>query len=115
MRRTGCGSPIPGCRVSRSDFQTLCASATALENLGRGAPGEHARTRRKKALEALGEAARELANTPAICRRTYGHETVVTGFENGAPKAFSAIFKLWPSAAWREQFLAHVGAPSSPD
>ena len=50
----------------------------------------------------------ELANTPAICRRSYVHQTVVTAFENGALEKFSATLKGRRSPVRREQLLAQV-------
>ena len=71
---------IAGGGVSLKDFRTLCASAAVLDNLARMVPANSAHKRRKQVLEAVKAAAEELANTPAVCRRSYVHETVVTAF-----------------------------------
>ncbi len=99
--------------VSLKDFRTLCASAAVLENLARTVPAETARQRKKQVLEAIKEAAQELANTPAVCRRSYVHDTVVTAFEKGVLERFSATLKSCRSSTRREQFLAQVVATAS--
>jgi DNA topoisomerase-1 len=104
---------IAGGGVSLKDFRTLCASAAVLDNLARMVPADSARKRRKQVLEAVKAAAEELANTPAVCRRSYVHETVVTAFEKGVLESFSATLKACRSAARREQFLAQVVATAS--
>ena len=104
---------IAGGGVSLKDFRTLCASAAVLDNLARMVPADSPRKRRKQVLEAVKAAAEELANTPAVCRRSYVHETVVTAFEKGVLESFSATLKACRSAARREQFLAQVVATAS--
>lgn len=104
---------IAGVQVSLKDFRTLCASAAVLDNLARTVPAESPRKRRKQVLEAVKAAAQELANTPAVCRRSYVHETVVTAFEQGVLEEFSAVLKSCRSTARREQFLAQVVATAS--
>jgi DNA topoisomerase I len=99
--------------VSLKDFRTLCASAAVLDNLARMVPAESARKRRKQVLEAVKEAAEQLSNTPAVCRRSYVHETVVNAFEKGVLERFSATLKACRSSARREQFLAQVVATAS--
>jgi DNA topoisomerase-1 len=102
-----------GTSVSLKDFRTLCASAAVLDSLARTVPAESPRKRRKQVLEAVKAAAEELANTPAVCRRSYVHETVVTAFEKGVLESFSATLKSCRSSARREQFLAQVVATAS--
>jgi DNA topoisomerase-1 len=99
--------------VSLKDFRTLCASAAVLDSLARTVPAESPRKRRRQVLEAVKAAAEELANTPAVCRRSYVHETVVTAFEKGVLESFSATLKSCRSPARREQFLAQVVATAS--
>ena len=99
--------------VSLKDFRTLCASAAVLESLARTVPAESARQRKKQVLEAIKEAAATLANTPAVCRRSYVHDTVVTAFEKGVLERFSATLKSCRSSTRREQFLAQVVATAS--
>lgn len=104
---------IAGAAVSLKDFRTLCASAAVLDNLARMVPAESARKRRKQVLEAVKAAAEELANTPAVCRRSYVHETVVTAFEEGVLEEFAETLKSCRSRARREQFLAQVVATAA--
>ena len=104
---------LAGTSVSLKDFRTLCASAAVLDSLARTVPAESPRKRRKQVLEAVKAAAEELANTPAVCRRSYVHETVVTAFEKGVLESFSATLKSCRSSARREQFLAQVVATAS--
>ena len=99
--------------VSLKDFRTLCASAAVLENLARTVPAETARQRKRQVLDAIKEAADALANTPAVCRRSYVHDTVVTAFEKGVLERFSATLKSCRSSTRREQFLAQVVATAS--
>jgi DNA topoisomerase-1 len=101
---------LAGCNVLLKDFRTLCASAAVLDNLARTVPAESARKRRKQVLEAVRAAAEELANTPAVCRRSYVHETVLTAFEDGALESFADTLKSCRTTAKREQFLAQVVA-----
>lgn len=104
---------IAGCSISLKDFRTLCASAAVLETLARAVPAGAARNRRKQVLEAVRSAADELANTPAICRKSYVHSAVVTAFEDGVLERFAATLKSCRSTARREQFLAQVLATAA--
>jgi DNA topoisomerase-1 len=83
------------------------ASAVVLESLSRISPAASARGRKKQVLEA-GARRRptKLSNTPAICRKSYVHDTIVTAFEDGILERFAATMKGYrtqPSArrCWR--------------
>ncbi len=104
---------IAGIRISLKDFRTLMASAVVLESLARVVPASSARARRKQVLDAVRAAADELANTPAICRRSYVHDTIVTAFEDGILERFAATMKGCRSVAKREQLLAKVVAAAA--
>lgn len=104
---------IAGCNISLKDFRTLCASASVLEHLARAVPAASANGRRRQVREAVRLAAEELANTPAVCRRSYVHDAVVTAFEGGVLEDFAATLKSCRSSARREQFLAQVVATAS--
>ncbi len=54
----------------------------------------------------------ELHNSPAICRKSYVHETVVSAFENGVLERFSATLRSCRSPARKERFLAEIVAAS---
>ena len=99
---------IAGLRISLKDFRTLMASAAVLESLARVVPAESARGRKKQVLEAVRAAAEELSNTPAICRKSYVHDTIVTAFEDGILERFASTLKGCRSPARREQVLAKV-------
>jgi DNA topoisomerase-1 len=101
---------IAGVKISLKDFRTLCASAAALEALAHIAPASSERGRRRQVKEAVTAVSEELANTPAICRKSYVHQTVVTAFENGKLEKFSEALKRRRSPAHREQLLAQVVA-----
>jgi DNA topoisomerase-1 len=99
---------IAGIKISLKDFRTLMASAVVLESLSRISPAASARGRKKQVLEAVRAAADELSNTPAICRRSYVHDTIVTAFEDGILERFAATMKGQRSQAKRERLLAQV-------
>jgi DNA topoisomerase-1 len=99
---------IAGIKISLKDFRTLMASAVVLESLSRISPAASARGRRKQVLEAVRAAADELSNTPAICRKSYVHDTIVTAFEDGILERFAATMKGYRSQSKREQLLLQV-------
>jgi DNA topoisomerase-1 len=101
---------IAGIKISLKDFRTLMASAVVLESLSRISPAASARGRRKQVLEAVRAAADELSNTPAICRKSYVHDTIVTAFEDGILERFAATMKGYRSQSKREMLLAQVVA-----
>jgi len=103
---------LAGVQISLKDFRTLCACAAALHALARTLPAASARQRRKQVLEAVRAAAAELHNTPAICRKSYVHEAVVSAFENGVVESFSATFRGCRSPARKERLLAEILAAS---
>src|SRR5437868_2374536 len=99
---------IAGIKISLKDFRTLMASAVVLESLSRISPASSARGRKRQVLEAVRAAADELSNTPAICRKSYVHDTIVTAFEDGILERFAATMKGYRSQSKREQLLAEV-------
>jgi len=101
---------IAGVKISLKDFRTLSASAAALEALAHIAPASSERGRRRQVKEAVTAVSENLANTPAICRKSYVHQTVVTAFENGKLAKFSELLRRRRSPANREQLLAQVVA-----
>jgi DNA topoisomerase I len=99
---------IAGIKISLKDFRTLMASAVVLESLSRIAPAASARGRKKQVLEAVRAAADELSNTPAICRKSYVHDTIVTAFEDGILERFAATMTGYRTQSKRERLLALV-------
>jgi DNA topoisomerase-1 len=104
---------IAGIKISLKDFRTLMASAVVLESLSRISPAASARGRKKQVLKAVRAAADELSNTPAICRKSYVHDTIVTAFEDGILERFAATMKGYRSQSKREQLLAQVVATAA--
>jgi DNA topoisomerase-1 len=104
---------VAGCHILLKDFRTLCASAAVLDLLARTVPAASQSARKKQVREAVEAAAVELANTPAVCRRSYVHETVVTAFEKGVLEGFASTLKSCRSPARRERFLAQVIATAA--
>jgi DNA topoisomerase-1 len=104
---------IAGIKISLKDFRTLMASAVVLESLSRISPAASARGRKKQVLDAVRAAADELSNTPAICRKSYVHDTIVTAFEDGILERFAATMKGYRSQSKREQLLAQVVATAA--
>src|SRR6201986_725898 len=99
---------IAGIKISLKDFRTLMASAVVLESLSRVTPATSQRGRRRQVLDAIRAAADKLSNTPAICRKSYVHDTIVTAFEDGILERFAATMKGYRSQSKREQLLAQV-------
>jgi DNA topoisomerase-1 len=99
---------IAGIKISLKDFRTLMASAVVLESLSRISPAKSARGRKRQVLNAIRAAADQLSNTPAICRKSYVHDTIVTAFEDGILERFAATMKGCRSQKKREQLLAQV-------
>lgn len=104
---------IAGVKISLKDFRTLMASAAVLESLARVTPAKTERQRRKQVLGAVRDAADDLANTPAICRRSYVHDTVVTAFEDGLLERLAKTLKSCRSRTKREQVLAQIVATAT--
>jgi DNA topoisomerase I len=104
---------IAGIKISLKDFRTLMASAVVVESLSRITPATSQRGRKKQVLDAIRAAADQLSNTPAICRKSYVHDTIVTAFEDGILERFAATMKGQRSQARREQLLAQVVATAA--
>jgi DNA topoisomerase I len=104
---------IAGVDISLKDFRTLVASANVLDCLARATPAASERKRRKQVLEAVRLAAEDLANTPAICRKSYVHDTVVAAFETGALERFADTLAGCRSQGRRAQVLAQIIAMSA--
>lgn len=94
--------------VSLKDFRTLLASVSVLETLGRAEPAMSKRARRRQVLDAIRAAANDLGNTPAICGKSYVHETIVNAFEEGALEQFSDILRRARSSSRSEKVLVRV-------
>jgi len=64
-----------------------------MEVLAAVEPARSARGRRKQIVAAIRTAAARLENTPAICRKSYVHPTVITAFETGSLREFAEQLK----------------------
>jgi DNA topoisomerase I len=106
---------IAGVEISLKDFRTLLASVSVLEALARVAPATSKRARRRQVLDAIRAAADELGNTPAICGKSYVHETVVNAFEEGALEQFAETLRGCRSTSRSEKVLAQVTAQIAAD
>jgi DNA topoisomerase-1 len=104
---------IAGGRISLKDFRTLLASVTVLDALARETPATSKRGRRRQILEAIRLAADDLANTPAICAKSYVHETVINAFEEGTLEAFAETLRNCRTQAGREKVLSEVMAAAA--
>jgi DNA topoisomerase-1 len=74
---------IASYRVSLKDFRTMIACARALDNLAALEPKASDSGRRRQLKAAFCAVSEQLANTPAICRKSYVHGVVIDAFENG--------------------------------
>ncbi|MFZ1170824.1 MAG: DNA topoisomerase IB [Bradyrhizobium sp.] len=99
---------IAGIKISLKDFRTLMASAVVLESLSRVSPATSERGRKRQVGDAIRAAADQLSNTPAICRKSYVHDTIVTAFEDGILERFAATMTGYRTQKKREQLLAQV-------
>jgi DNA topoisomerase-1 len=100
-----------GVKISLKDIRTLTASAAVLETLAKIEPAKSQSKRKRQMLDAVRAAAEELNNTPAVCRRSYVHDTVFAAFENGRLKR-AAKTNLVRSIAGRERLLAQIVGPA---
>lgn len=80
---------IASADISLKDFRTLIACARALETLVKIEPKPSDAGRRRQLKECFCAVSEELANTPAICRKSYVHAVVVQSFENGSLQAMA--------------------------
>ena len=99
-----CG--VASCKVSLKDFRTLRASMQVAKALARTERAESQRTRKRQMKEAIQAAADDLANTVAICRKSYVHEAVIDAFENGTLNGHGKSSNGKPAPA--QQILADV-------
>jgi DNA topoisomerase I len=106
---------VAGVEISLKDFRTLLASVSVLDALARAEPATSKQARRRQILDAICEAAAELGNTPAICRKSYVHQAVVNAFEDGVLERFAETLRASRSTASRAKVLAKVAAQIEAD
>jgi DNA topoisomerase-1 len=78
-----------------------------LDRLARTAPAQSERQRKRQVLDAIRAAADDLANTPAVGRKSYVHVTVLDAFETGALEKYAAALKA-RGPARPERLMARV-------
>jgi DNA topoisomerase-1 len=74
---------VASCKLSLKDFRTLRASMHVAKTLARTERVASERGRKRQVKQAIQLAADDLANTVAICRKSYVHEAVIESFEKG--------------------------------
>jgi DNA topoisomerase I len=94
-------------KVTLKDFRTLTACGCALSELSVLDPKHTESGRRKQILGTLRSVANELANTPAVCRKSYVHAAIIKAFEAG-DLANMASQKLAHSTTARERVLGQM-------
>jgi DNA topoisomerase-1 len=94
---------IAACKLSLKDFRTLRASLHVVDALVRVQRAPSERRRKRQLQQAIQSAADDLANTPAVCRKSYVHEAVVDAFERDALAAKVGLAQEPP-----RQILARV-------
>jgi DNA topoisomerase-1 len=99
---------ITGRKISLKDFRTLNASAQAIQHLALLDPIPSQRGRKRQLLATMREISAELANTPAVCRKSYVHAAVVTAFESGELQKIAKRAGSLRSTAGREKMLAKL-------
>ena len=99
---------MTGRSITLKDFRSLIGSALALEDLAALEPKQSARGRRRQILATMRRVAEELANTPAVCRRSYVHAAVVEAFESGRLRKMAGKHRSLRPAARRERMLANI-------
>jgi DNA topoisomerase-1 len=98
---------VAGRAVSMKDFRTLTACGLAIEHLATLDPKPSERGRKRQLIAIMREIASELANTPAVCRKSYVHAAVVEAFESGALRRIASRARI-RSASAREKMLAKL-------
>lgn len=96
---------IAGLSISLKDFRMLTASAAALRLLARTQPRGSERQRKKQVRAAMQTVSEQLANTPAIARKSYVPAQLVEAFEQGKLRKFAANGN---GAARSEQLLSEI-------
>jgi DNA topoisomerase-1 len=95
-------------KVSVKDFRTLSASASAIQHLASLDPKPSQRGRKRQLLATMRDVSAELANTPAVCRKSYVHVAVVEAFESRYLQRIAARACNLGSAVGREKMLAKL-------
>jgi DNA topoisomerase I len=74
---------ISGERFTAKDFRTWGGTVAVATALGAMGPAESETQAAKNITEAIKEAARELGNTPTVCRKAYVHPAILDAYKTG--------------------------------
>jgi DNA topoisomerase-1 len=99
---------LAGRPVSLKDFRTMVASSGALQTLALAIPAASARARKAQVVSALSSVAETLANTPAVCRKSYVHDAVVSAFEDGSLARYADELRSTRSHEGRAKILSRI-------
>lgn len=94
--------------ISLKDFRTLVASSAAVEELAATEPARDERQRKAQINCAVKLVAEELANTPAVARKSYVHASVIDAFADGRLRRLAKQVKAKAFAPRRERLLLKV-------
>src|SRR5262249_14994490 len=75
--------------VTAKDFRTWTATVHAAQLLLSGVAPQTSAERKRVVTESVRAVARDLRNTPAVCRRSYIHPLILEAYERGATRSDS--------------------------
>jgi len=87
---------ISGEDFTAKDFRTWAATVMALVDLSHCCGFASKRDCKRAITKAMTDVARQLGNTPAICRKSYVHPGIVSSFESGSLRSFLGRRSLEP-------------------
>jgi DNA topoisomerase I len=96
---------ISGEHFTAKDFRTWAGTLLASEMLRNLGPSETATQAKKNVVEAIKAVAKQLGNTPAVCRKAYVHPAVLEAYLSGNISAEAAKEKLEEEIAEHEHAL----------
>ncbi len=96
---------IAGDHFTAKDFRTWAGTLLASEMLQKIGPYESAAQAKKNVVEAIKAVAKELGNTPAVCKKAYVHPAVLEAYLSGKISAETAKEELEEEIAEHEHAL----------
>jgi DNA topoisomerase-1 len=100
---------IAGEEFTAKEFRTWAGTALACQLLRDRGPAETAAERKVNVIEVVDAVAERLGNTRAVCRASYVHPAILSGYENGALAAFTPRGRvtplLTPDEWWTLEYL----------
>ncbi len=96
---------ISGEHFTAKDFRTWAGTVLAAEMLRSLGPSETATQAKKNVVEAIKAVAKQLGNTPAVCRKAYVHPAVLEAYLAGQISAEAAKEELEEEIAEHEHAL----------